>query len=104
MERAGTYDIELRRWPRESDAALCSDVPPFKGAVGTLAAGKALPIGGAHVSVGNQEFDSAAAKDAKAVSFPVTLKAGKTTLHGWFSDDQNNPVCGAYFAYVTRRA
>jgi len=56
------------------------------------------------VSVGNQEFDRAAAIDAVAVSFPVTLKAGRTTLHGWFSDDQKTPVCGAYFAYVTRRA
>jgi len=34
VERDGTYDIELRRWPRESGAALRSGLPPFQGVVG----------------------------------------------------------------------
>jgi arylsulfatase len=103
VERDGTYDVELRRWPRECGAALGSGVPPFKGAVGTLVEGKALPIAAGHLTVAGRDLDKTARPGDRAVTFRIPLKAGRMKLHGWFRDGGGADLCGAYFAYVTRR-
>jgi hypothetical protein len=40
-------------------------------------------------------------KDARAVTFLVRLKAGKTRLQTWFIDDKDASR-GAYYVYVKR--
>lgn len=104
VEKDGTYEIELRRWPKEADVPLRSGVPEAKRRVGTEPEGKALPIAAAHISAAGQEFDHPAAPGDKGVTFRVNLKAGKTKLHGWFRDDAGADLCGAYFAYARRQA
>ncbi|MBN1582106.1 MAG: hypothetical protein JXA89_15490 [Anaerolineae bacterium] len=39
---------------------------------------------------------------AKAAVFTVPLKAGPTLLHTWFDDARQQPLCGAYYVYVSR--
>jgi len=39
---------------------------------------------------------------AKAAVFTVNLKAGKTCLETWFTDDAGGESRGAFYAYVKR--
>jgi arylsulfatase len=98
VERDGTYEIELRRWPREADAAIAAGVPAFKAVDGGLPAGKALPIARARLKLGDVDESKPVGANDKGVSFKVKLKAGKTKLQTWFYDADGKELCGAYFA------
>lgn len=105
VERNGEYEIELRRWPREVDTALAGapKVPaanPSEQAMGL----KTFPIAAAHLRIEGRELTAKAPAEAKAALFKVKLKATpKTLLQGWFSDADGKDLCGAYYAYVTKR-
>jgi hypothetical protein len=103
VEKDGTYEIELRRWPKEADAAIAAGVPPFKGVDGGLPAGKALPIVKARLRLGSVDESRPVTPTDKGISFTVPLKAGRTQLQTWFYDADGSELCGAYFAYVRRR-
>ena len=92
VRRAGDYAVELRRWPPDLDLALTSP----EGA-----ASRALPIAAARLAVAGQEVSAPAPAGAKAVSFRVTLPAGRTRLQAWFQDAAGQDLCGAYYATVT---
>jgi arylsulfatase len=103
-ERAGTYEIELRRWPREADAAIAGGVPAFRAVDGGLPAGVALPIARARLKLGDVDETKPVGPTDKGVTFKVTLPAGtKMPLETWFSDAEGRELCGAYFAYVLRK-
>ena len=107
VEKAGKYEISLRRWPKEADAPIAGGVPEFKAKVGGLPAGKALSITRARLKVGNllDESRPVTAND-KAITFHVTLPEGaklaKLTMQSWFYDASGEALCGAYFADVRR--
>lgn len=100
VERDGEYEIELRRWPREANAALADGQPAFRGAYGTLAEGKALPIAKARLTVAGETAEGEAAAGRKKVTFRRRLTKGRTQMQGWFQDAEGRDLCGAYFAYV----
>ena len=91
VERAGGYEITLRRWPAEDDTALTASHGPDS---------RALPIAGAKLSVAGQALSAKADAGGKAITFRTWLPAGVTQLHGWFVDDKNNDLCGAFYATV----
>lgn len=93
VERAGEYEITLRRWPFETESPLAGKL---------MNAGKALPIANAHLSIAGLERDVSTGPDAVAASFRVRLPAGRTQLHAWFRDAQGGDVCGAFYARVAR--
>jgi arylsulfatase len=93
VERPGTYEITLRRWPREVDAPLNSSYDE---------AGRALPIAEAVVSVAGKQQAAPAPPGARSVSLRLTLPAGPTPLRGWFRDSQGQDLCGAFYAEVRR--
>ena len=95
VERAGDYEIALRRWPFDLDAALDGNITP---------PGKALPISSAKLTVAGQQLSAPAAAHVKEVVFRASLPAGRTQLQAWFQDADGRDLCGAYFAKVTRRA
>jgi arylsulfatase len=103
VERDGTYDIELRRWPREANAPIAAGFPPFQGADGVQIAGKALPIVKARVRISDLDESRAVAKDDASVVFTTTLKAGQAQLQTWFLDQEGKTLCGAYYVYLRRR-
>jgi arylsulfatase len=104
VEKDGAYEIELRRWPREADAAIAAGVPEFKATDGGLPPGKALPIVRARLQLGDVEESKPVGRGDKGVRFTVPLKAGtRTKLQTWFYDADGKELCGAYFAYVLRR-
>jgi len=104
VEQGGRYEISLRRWPKEADAAISAGVPAFKAVDGTLPPGKALPIAKARLKIGDVLDDlKPVGPQDKAVTFSATLKGGtKTQMQSWFYDGDGKELCGAYFAYVQR--
>ena len=103
VERDGDYEIALRRWPKEADAAMSAGVPPFMGVDGGLPAGKALPVAKARLQIGGFDGTREVGAGDKECVFRVPRKAGKATLETWLYDAGGKELCGAYFAYVLRR-
>jgi hypothetical protein len=107
VETAGEYEITLRRWPRESKAALGAkhDPDPQLAAIGGKAyapPSKRFPIAGVKVQVAGKEASAKTAPTEQEVAVKVMLPAGKTTLKAWFQDEKGEDQCGAFFAYVRR--
>jgi arylsulfatase A-like enzyme len=102
VARDGLYRIELRRWPRDADAALQAGMPelnePF---CDPLPEGRAYPITKARLSV--QGFDQTVevGRSDKAAAFEVVLKKGQTKLQAWFTFDGHQTI-GAYYVYVEK--
>lgn len=104
VEKDGEYEIALRRWPKEADAAIAAGVPPFKGVDGGLPAGKALPIVKARLKIGPLDETRPVDPEDKEVVFKARLKAGtRTTMETAFLDASGKELCGSYFAYVLRK-
>lgn len=105
VAKDGTYEIALRRWPKEADAAITAGVPEFKAVDGGLPAGKALPIAKIRLKVGDRlDETKAVPADAKEVAFSVALKAGtKLAMQSFCYDANGKELCGAYFGYVRRK-
>ena len=105
VKRAGEYTVELRRWPKESGAAITaqlkagSDVPgvtPFRAHPGK-------PFGAtkAHLKLGGQELTMPVKVGAKSVTFKLKLIPGRDELWAKFTDAEGIPM-GAFYAYVTK--
>ena len=103
IDRAGEYQIELRRWPREANVAISAGMPARPHAFGEFRAGVALPIVSAKLKVGEIEKNQAIAPGDQAVVHVVQLERGPTRLQTWFYDADGKEICGAYYVYVTRK-
>jgi arylsulfatase A-like enzyme len=104
IERSGAYEIALRRWPKEADAALTANLPAVKIENRAWPAGVALPIARARLKIGGADENKAVAATDQEAVFNVTLKAGaRLAMQSWFYDPQGNELCGAYYAYVRRK-
>ena len=91
VQRAGTYEFRLRRWPEETDA-------PVRGAA---KGGKALPIVKARLKVGDFDKTLGVRDDMKEVTFRVELEPGDVTIQAWFVRE-GDVSSGAYYLYVKR--
>ncbi len=103
---SGAYEVRLRRWPAEADAAIDaelkagSSVPgerPFRATLG-----RAIQPVKATIKIGDQIVSTAVAPGAKEVTFKLDLKAGKSTMTALFITADGTEY-GAYYAYVTKR-
>jgi len=108
VARAGTYRVEVRRWPREVESTLTQGVgvepPPDEGvdpkALKWYVGGVALPLRRVRLRVGSQEFAADVDAEAQCVEFSVQLPTGPSTLEAWFIDKDEREI-GAYYVYVT---
>jgi len=91
VERDGTYEFALRRWALEVDKPITA----------AIAKGKAIAATEARLKIADVDVTKPIPKDAHAVTFQVQLKAGKTRLQTWFTDDKGESR-GAYYVYVKR--
>lgn len=92
VARAGSYTVELHRWPFTTGVALDGNVSP---------PGKAMPIRGATLVLGDVTTRSDLPAGSASARFTVRLEPGRTQLHGWFHAGDGSDLCGAYFARVT---
>ena len=89
---SGTYEIELRRWPKEADLAITE--APEDGGV-------ALNIDSVSLTIQKKEYRAPVNEGDKGVTFTVELKQGDAFLQTWLhSDDQNERA--AYYVYVRK--
>jgi len=91
IQRDGTYEFELRRWPIEADAPINE----------AIADGKAITATKARLKVADKDLNLPVAQDAHYVTFRTELKAGSTRLQTWLTDD-NGTSRGAYYVYAKR--
>jgi len=103
VERDGTYEISLSRWPAELGLPLTAGREPQKMTAGNLPPGKAVPVAGAKLTIAGQSFQKKTGPQDVSVLFRVSLKGGvKTKLHAWFQDASGADLCGAFYAVVKR--
>jgi hypothetical protein len=73
---------------------FCGQNAVFHVRAGVINRGVEAPIVAAQLSLDDMEITTA------SVSFEVNFEAGPYKLHGWFTDDAGEPVCGAFFGYI----
>ena len=71
VEKDGTYEIALRRWPKEANAAIAAGVPAFKAVDGGLPTGEALPIAKARLKIAGLDETKPVGPGDKEVVFVV---------------------------------
>jgi arylsulfatase len=103
VEADASFEIELRRWPREVDQPLRAALPPVQFEEAEFPAGVALPIARARVKIGDLDASRAVTETDRAVSFHAKLPRGRTRLQTWFYEADGTEICGAYYVYVTRK-
>uniref|UniRef100_UPI0035648AAC sulfatase/phosphatase domain-containing protein n=1 Tax=Stieleria sp. TaxID=2795976 RepID=UPI0035648AAC len=102
VDRAGTYRLELRRWPRESGLSLQASVPETQVVDGTFVKGESLPIASATVQIGDITKTLQPDESQSFFATTVDLPPGPIELTTTFLDDEGNEICGAYYVYVAR--
>jgi hypothetical protein len=97
IEADGTYEIALRRWPRELDLSLTANSNNKKSVP--------LAVASAKIAIQGQEyFAKSPGKDAKEIVLQVSLKRGVTTMQAWFQNAKSEDIAGAFYAYVKNTA
>lgn len=112
--RPGIYQFEVRRWPREADAALAG-VPEITKTVDAWdAAGpkpdllygsgktvfKQLPVAAVRLTVGEDSQTLPAAEGVKEVVFEVNLEKGPArTVKAELLDRSGKTLAGGYYVY-----
>ena len=91
IARSGTYEFSLRRWPEEVNCPINTAVP----------GGKAIKATNARLKIAGYDQTQPVENNNPAVTFAVSLEAGKTQLKTWFIDD-NNESRGAYYVTAKR--
>ncbi|MHC4884983.1 MAG: arylsulfatase [Planctomycetota bacterium] len=109
---AGSYSIELRRWPRDTDHALedgieGDDVPWRRDCVEEhehyyYTGGQPLALRWAQLEVAGETCHQEIEGGAKAVVFNVALPAGPTRLYAAFYDEQERTLA-PYYITVSRQ-
>jgi arylsulfatase A-like enzyme len=92
VQRAGTYEVVLHRWPFAAGVPLDGNVTP---------PGKAQAIRAASLTIGAQTSRVELAAGAADARLSVRLEPGRTQLQAWFQDGSGKDLCGAFYARVT---
>jgi len=97
VENAGVYELELRRWPKESKKSLTEgwNGPGDRSR-------SARPISAANVQVANSNYTLEAIPGDELVRFRIKLPKGKTQLATTFMDAEDRALCSAIYLYVHR--
>jgi arylsulfatase A-like enzyme len=101
--KAGTYRIELSRWPFHLNRKLNSRGPEFSVGGKSINQGKALDITYGCMSIGSEEIKIQKAEhNLNLVAFQIELEKGETNFNGWFMDSNKSNLCGAYYVRFTK--
>ena len=105
----GSYRFEVRRWPREANAAMTAAIPPSNDpdieyigwdSYRLDVPGVALDIAEVELKLsGMKALSKNVAPGAKSVKFDVEVPAGPIDIEAWFVKGDGERL-GAYFVYV----
>ncbi|MDA7914120.1 hypothetical protein N9B32_03335, partial [Akkermansiaceae bacterium] len=107
VARAGEYDIELRRWPKEADGTISGTLPDGTGTALPITQASLFISGHNHLSIGEKrsyQFEGLTKQvkeKEKGARFTMNLKKGPAALHTWFRG--KDTILSAYYVYVTRK-
>jgi arylsulfatase A-like enzyme len=105
VDESGTYNLKLRRWPKETGLALGAEAPIRPALEGTSVTaskkGMALIIQQARLTVQGIDLKKEVDLSAEYVEFTVELKKGETHLQTWFTLD-NEVEIGAYYVEIEK--
>lgn len=95
VEQPGTYEIELRRWPAESNKPL------IEGWTGPNDQGpSARPIAAARLQIAGQDKRDDVNADQTMVVFTAELPQGPTQLKTTFFDARGEAICSAIYCSI----
>tara|TARA_R110002072_G_scaffold13481_2_gene56931 strand:+ start:160348 stop:162171 length:1824 start_codon:yes stop_codon:yes gene_type:complete len=103
VAKSGRYQIELRRWPRESELKLTAELPETKVTDGVFVAGRSLPVASAIVSINGEPHAVNIDSSGRSLSMTTRLNTGNLTLKATLVDSDGQPIGGAYYVYVERQ-
>jgi len=103
VAKTGTYQIELRRWPRESGLKLTDSLPETRVTDGVFLPGKLLPIRSATLQAGDQEMKLKPQPSEDSFVVEIDLAEGPIEMRTSFFDPDGKEICGAYYAYISRQ-
>ncbi|MCC9655441.1 arylsulfatase [Rhodopirellula halodulae] len=102
VDQPGTYQFELRRWPKESGLKLDQAIPLKQVTDGTFPAGEGLPIQSGRLRIGDFDQTSPVDSSGQSITFRTQLSAGPIEMQTWMLDQDGNSICGAYYVDVHR--
>ncbi|MHC2071072.1 arylsulfatase [Bremerella sp. T1] len=103
VAETGTYELELRRWPKESRLKLHEGCPELQVTDGTFLEGTALPIARATLRLDDRKILLAQPdRDKTAFVTQAKLDSGPLEIRATFFDKAGTEICGAYYLYVRR--
>ena len=108
VARAGEYEIELRRWPKEADGTISGTLPDGSGTALPINQAMLFMSGHNHLKISEKksyQFEGLTKRvnpKDKGVTFTMNLKKGPTALHTWFKG-KNELMLSAYYVYVNRK-
>lgn len=113
IRQAGTYDIDLHRWPEHTGHALDGKIPENEdveffaegiepGAESNYSGSIALALQWASLTIGGKTHYAEIEPGSRKVTFRVEIEEGEDHLHASFSDSRMQEIA-PYFVYVTRR-
>ncbi len=100
---AGKYEIQLRRYPVESNLALAAIAPKGELAPGgrPYLPGVAIPVKKVKVSIGSIQYEKEVKADDTAISFTLPLPKGNFNLTTVLQDALNQEW-PAYYVYIKK--
>ena len=105
VPEAGTYTIEVMRWPPEADTTLRAELPAEPALPGTTVeagvVGQSLPIRRAGLSINTEELAQPVSDTTDRAVFRVAIPAGHHRLEAWFEDEQRE-VSAAYYVRIRK--
>lgn len=108
VDRTGTYEVSLRRWPAESGLQLRQGSPPWEPRDRQTPdhlgypAGTRLPLTTAHLKLGQQALSTRIGESDEAAVFHVALEKGPSTCEAHFNGADGKPLCAAFFVSLKR--
>ncbi|MCH6255597.1 arylsulfatase [Puniceicoccaceae bacterium K14] len=108
VEEAGTYDVELRRYPPGVNAAINAELEPGGSVMGLTAyrdpAGRSIGATKAILYVGDYYEEKVVGESNEGIHFTLDLAKGPTKFRATFkTGPKHEDVIGAYYAVVKRR-
>lgn len=103
FENDGVYQIEVSRWPFESELIINEGITGRKATplVDEISEGKAMHFKKSVLKIGAWKEEKIVESNAKSVLFKGNFTKGKTSMSSWFIDTNNKEI-GAFYFKITR--
>ena len=104
IEKIGKYEIELRRWPKESGLKFNDTTPQLgveSGWYDAMPEGIVLNIKNAQLNIDALHLEKAVDMKKEQVTFTANLHEGRQHLDASFTDDKGNDF-SAFYVYIRK--